>query len=228
MHQRSEKSSSTHVTKSLTRRLKNVLRSYAVSVLRRSTTGLLCIALAAVFAACTVQTYANTFSAPIGAPPATAAQPQDGGAPPSATQRTVALPFRGRLIDGNPKALPPAVAASLSDSSPVIFNYREELSHDHYTVPLALSAFDPLTYVGYPLGSYSVTAFATLGISQGDRVLGDYTAKVHLTREYTLYYQPTYLELDHKAKAEVREKIDQQLYRDSGRLAQAAAGGSSR
>jgi hypothetical protein len=199
-----------------------------VSVLRRSTTGLLCIALAAVFAACTVQTYANTFSAPIGAPPATAAQPQDGGAPPPATQRTVALPFRGRLIDGNPKALPPAVAASLSDSSPVIFNYREELTHDHYTVPLALSAFDPLTYVGYPLGHYGVTAFASLGVSQGDRVLGDYTAKVHLSRDYTLYYQPTYIELEHAAKAAVREKIDKQLYHDADHIAQEVAAAQGR
>ncbi len=128
-------------------------------------------------------------------------------------------------MDGNPKALPPAVAAALSDSGTVVFNYREELTHDHYTVPLVLSAFDPLTYAGYPLGSYSVTAFAALGISQGDRVLGDYTAKVKVSRDYTLYYQPTYIELEHEAKAKVREKIDEQLYRDAGRLAQAATAG---
>jgi hypothetical protein len=216
----------TAVTKPLTLRLKIVVRSNCGSVLRHLT-GLIAIVLCAGLAGCTFQGYANTFSAPIGAPPANqsaaaAAQAQTSPAPP------IALPFKGRLIDGNPDALPPAVAAALSDNGTVTFNYREELSHDHYTVPLALSAFDPLTYAGYPLGSYSVTAFATLGISQGDRVLGDYTAKVHLTREYTLYYQPTYLELDHKAKAEVREKIDQQLYRDAARLAQAAAAGTSR
>jgi len=45
---------------------------------------------------------------------------------------------------------------------------------------------------------------------------------VHLSRDYTLYYQPTYLELEHAARQQVREKIDAQLYRDAGRLAQAA------
>ncbi len=195
-------------------------------MLHRLTTGLLALALPAALAGCTVQTYADTFSVPIGAPPAV--QSADAGAQPQAAAASVPLPFKGRLLDGNPKALPPAVAASLSDSSSVVFNYREELSHDHYTVPLALSAFDPLTYVGYPLGSYSVTAFASLGISQGNRVLGDYTAKVHLSRDYTLYYQPTYVELEHAAKAAVREKIDQQVYHDAGRLAQAAAAGQGR
>ncbi len=184
------------------------------------------IALSAALAACSVQTYANTFSVPIGT---TAAPPSDQQAAVTsqAESAPVPLPFKGRLLDGNPRTLPPAVAASLSDSSDIVFNYREELTHDHYTVPLALSAFDPLTYVGYPLGNYSVTAFASLGISKGDKVLGDYTAKVHLTRDYTLYYQPTYIELEHAAKAAVRQKIDEQLYRDSGRLAQAAAEGGT-
>jgi hypothetical protein len=181
------------------------------------------IVLAAGLAACTTQTYAHTFSVPIGAPSAAAIP--DASEQPQSAPAPVALPFKGRLLDGNPKALPPAVAAALSDSGTVVFNYREELTHDHYTVPLVLSAFDPLTYAGYPLGSYSVTAFASLGISQGDRVLGDYTAKVNIKRDYTLYYQPTYIELEHAAKAAVREKIDAQLYRDAGRLAQAAAAG---
>jgi hypothetical protein len=134
----------------------------------------------------------------------------------------VALPFKGRLIDGDPARLPPAVAAALSDSGPIGFNYREELTHDHYTVPLALSAIDPMTYVGYPLGNYGVTAFASLAITDGPRVLGDYTAKVHVSRDYTLYYQPTYVELERDARAQVREKIDEQLYRDANHLAQAA------
>lgn len=150
--------------------------------------------------------------------PETQPQAETGQPAPSALQ----LPFKGRLIDGNPEDLPPAVAAALSNSGTVVFNYREELTHDHSTVPLVVSAFDPLTYVGYPLGNYGVTAFAALGISQGDRVLGDYTAKVHVSRDYTLYYQPTYLELERSAREQVRAKIDAQLYRDSGHLAQAA------
>ncbi len=198
----------------------------SVSVIRTVTGIVLGAALSAALTACAAQGYGNTFSAPIGAPSAPATNPESA-APPQAEGEAAPLPFKGRLLDGNPKALPPAVAASLSNSSDIVFNYREELSHDHYTVPLALSAFDPLTYAGYPLGNYSVTAFASLGVSQGDRVLGDYTAKVHLNRDYTLYYQPTYIELEHAAKAAVRQKIDAQLYRDANRLAQAAAAGET-
>jgi len=214
-------------TKSLTLRLKIMVQFDSVAVLHRLAILLLSIFLAAGLAACSAQTYANTFSAPIVAPPP-APQGADGATQPENPVPPVALPFKGRLLDGNPKQLPPAVAAALSNSGNIVFNYREELSHDHYTVPLAISAFDPLTYVGYPLGKYGVTAFASLGVSQGDRVLGSYTAKVHLERDYTLYYQPTYLELDHAARAQVREKIDQQLYRDAGHLAQEAAAGQGR
>jgi hypothetical protein len=197
------------------------------TVLRPLTTGLFAIALAALLSACTVDTFANTFSAPIGAP-AAETQTQEGTAQPQTASVPAPLPFTGKLIDGDPHDLPPAVAAALSESGPVTFNYREELTHDHYTVPLALSAFDPLTYVGYPLGSYTVTAFASLGISEGDRVLGDYTAKVHVTRDYTLYYQPTYVELERAARAAVRKKIDDQIYEDAGRLAQEYAAAQPR
>jgi hypothetical protein len=183
--------------------------------------------MAGALAGCSAQGYANSFSAPIGNQPPSTTPQADASQSEIAAQPLAALPFKGRLMDGNPKAVPPTVAASLSDSSSVIFNYREELTHDHYTVPLAISAFDPLTYVGYPLGNYGVTAFASLGISQGDRVLGDYTAKVHLSRDYTLYYQPTYIELEHAAKAAVRKKIDEQLARDSGRLGQEVAAGQA-
>ena len=50
------------------------------------------------------------------------------------------LPFKGKLISGDKDELPPAIAMSLSDSSPVTFTYREELTHDDYHVPLAVSA----------------------------------------------------------------------------------------
>src|ERR1700687_4077690 len=134
------------------------------------------------------------------------------------------LPFKGRLVDGDPSELPPAVAMSLSQNSTVPFAYREELSHDEYHIPLIVSAFDPVTYVGAPLGDYGVTAFASLSIVDGARVLGDYTAKVHVSKSYSLYSEPTHKEVAEAARAAVRERIDQKLYRDADRLAQAIAG----
>jgi hypothetical protein len=186
------------------------------------TAGLLLAALMAAIAGCSMGVATPNGASGIQIPPQSAPDTSaqaETGQPPAAP---VQLPFKGRLIDGNPEDLPPAVAAALSNSGTVIFNYREELTHDHYTVPLVVSALDPMTYVGYPLGNYGVTAFAALGISQGDHVLGDYTAKVHVSRDYTLYYQPTYLELERAAREQVRAKIDAQLYRDSAHLAQAA------
>jgi hypothetical protein len=131
----------------------------------------------------------------------------------------VPLPFRGRLVDGDPKELPPAVAMSLSNSSAVTFTYREDLTHEEYHIPLIVSAFDPVTYVGAPLGDYGVTAFASLWIIQGERVVGDYTAKAHISRSYSLYSEPTHRELEEDARTAVRERIDEKLYRDADRLA---------
>ena len=133
------------------------------------------------------------------------------------------LPFKGHLVEGDASAVPQAVAMSLDVNSPVTFMYREELSHDDYHIPLIVTALDPVTYAGAPLGDLGVTAFASLSITEGDRVLGDYTAKVHISKSYTLYKEPTHAELEEAARAAVREKIDRKLYRDEARLAAAVA-----
>ncbi|MBV8772094.1 MAG: hypothetical protein JO166_07175 [Deltaproteobacteria bacterium] len=134
-----------------------------------------------------------------------------------------ALPFKGRLVSGNANELPPAVAMSLSPDSPISFSYREELTHNEYHIPLAVTALDPVTYLGAPLGDYGVTAFASLSIFEGDRVLGDYTAKAFVSKSYTIYHEPTHKELEQAARSSVRQKIEEKLYRDQERLAQAAA-----
>jgi hypothetical protein len=137
------------------------------------------------------------------------------------------LPFKGRLSQGDPDELPPAVAMSLADKAPVTFIYREELTHDEYHIPLAVSALDPVTYFGAPLGDYGVTAFASLAIINGSKVIADYTAKAHVTKSFTLYSEPTHAELERSARAAVRDKIDQKLYRDFDLLAQSVAGASA-
>jgi hypothetical protein len=134
-----------------------------------------------------------------------------------------ALPFKGRLVQGDPSELPGSVAMSLSNSSPVTFSYREELTHDEYHIPLWASALDPVTLVGAPLGDYGVTAFATLTVMEGDKVLGDYTAKAHVTKSYNLYSEPTHADLERAARAAVRVKIDQKLRADNAHLAEATS-----
>lgn len=133
------------------------------------------------------------------------------------------LPFKGRLVSGNVNELPPAIAMSLSPDSPVSFSYREELTHNEYHVPLAVTALDPVTYLGAPLGDYGVTASASLSIFDGNRVLGDYTAKAFVSKSYTLYSEPTHKELEQAARTSVRQKIEEKLYRDQDLLAQEIA-----
>jgi len=133
------------------------------------------------------------------------------------------LPFKGKLISGDPAELPPAVAMSLSDSSPVTFTYREELTHDEYDSPLIISWMLPANWEGAPTGDIGVTAFASLSVTVGDVVLGDYTAKEHASKSYNLYKQPTHKEVDDAALAAVRQRIEEKLYKDEARLAQAAA-----
>jgi hypothetical protein len=160
-------------------------------------------------------------------PPAAAiaqSSPADAKSSPADVKPTESarpLPFKGRLIDGNPEALPPSVASSLTKESAVTFAYREELTHDDYHIPLIVSAFDPVTYVGAPLGDFGVTAFASLTIFDGGRVIGDYTAKTHVSRSYTLYHEPTHREVEDAARAAVRDKIDAKLAHDADHLAAA-------
>lgn len=129
------------------------------------------------------------------------------------------LPFVGRLVEGDRDELPPTIASALVDNSPVTFAYREQLTHDEYHIPLIVSAFDPVTWVGAPLGDFGVTAFATLTVREGDAVLGDYTAKAYVSRPYTLYSSPSHRELETAARAAVRARIDEKLDRDADRLA---------
>jgi hypothetical protein len=133
------------------------------------------------------------------------------------------LPFKGKLLSGDPAELPPAVAMSLSDNSPVTFTYREEITHDDYHVPYVISAFDPGSWVGNPTGDIGATAFASLSISAGDTILADYTAKEHASKSYSLYTNVSHKEVDDAARAAVRQRIDQKIYKDEARLAQAAA-----
>ena len=129
------------------------------------------------------------------------------------------LPFKGRLVSGNPHQLPPAIAMSLSNDSQVTFSYREELTHDEHHKSILLSALDPRTYTGEPQGEYGVTAFASLTISDGNRVVADYTAERRITKPYGMGSQPAHRELDEEARAAVRDEIDQKLYSESARLA---------
>ena len=146
-----------------------------------------------------------------------------GGAP-AAQSSTPArpLPFKGMLIDGNPAQLPPVVAVSLTDQSQITFSYREELTHEEHHVPMILSAIDPLTYAGYPMGEYGVIAVASLSIFSGGHLIGDYKAQSRVTKPYSMYAQPTHRELDDAVRVAVREKIDRELYADLARLAAAA------
>jgi hypothetical protein len=129
------------------------------------------------------------------------------------------LPYKGRLVEGDPTELPPAVASALSNTAPLTFKYREELTHDDYHLPPIVTAFDPVTYLGAPVGDCGVTASATLTISAGDRVIADYSAKAFVTQSYTVYHAPTHAELDRAAREAVRARIDQRLYADAARVA---------
>jgi hypothetical protein len=137
-----------------------------------------------------------------------------------------ALPYKGRLVEGDPTELPPAIARALSNDAPLTFSYREELTHDEYHIPMMLSAIDPATYVGTPLGDYGVTAFATLTIFEGNQVIGDYTAKAHVSKSYNLYFEPKHSELERAAREAVRDRIDQKLYEDADRVSRAVANSS--
>ena len=176
--------------------------------------------LAVVLPACAMQQAA----APGSASATSTLYSGDPAGAPAAQSSTPArpLPFKGRLLDGNPAQLPPVVAISLTDRSQITFSYREELTHEEQHVSMVLSAIDPLTYAGYPMGEYGVTAVASLSIFYDGHLIGDYKAQSRVTKPYSMYAQPAHRDLDDAVRVAVREKIDRELYADSVRLAAAA------
>ncbi|HLH76932.1 MAG TPA: hypothetical protein VKV28_09035 [Candidatus Binataceae bacterium] len=118
---------------------------------------------------------------------------------------------------------PPAALADLARTPGVVFSFREELSHDHVTLPMWRTAFDPRTYAGHPLGYYQVTAFASVAITQGAQVLGNYTAQAQVEQPYTIYSGPTFMQLERRARAEVRRALAADLVSDAARLRAAVA-----
>ena len=94
---------------------------------------------------------------------------------------------------------------SLSDTAPVTFTYREELTHDIITSRWQFP-HRSRQLIGAPLGDIGVTAFASLSISEGDTILGDYTAKEHASKSYNLYHNVTHAEVDEAARAAVRQR----------------------
>lgn len=176
-------------------------------------------AIAMVLFAAGCSTHTENIDPTASAEPAKATSAQPHVAP---TLPIEPLPFRVRLAQGDPSELPPDVAASLSKDAPITFTYREELTHDDYHIPLILTALDPVTYLGAPLGDRSVEAFASLTIFDGEQVIGDYTAKARVSRSFTIYKEPTHAEVEREARNAVRQKIDDQLQKDAGKLAEAA------
>jgi hypothetical protein len=143
---------------------------------------------------------------------------------PSSSVPTRPLPFKGRLREGNPQDLPPAVAISLDPNSPISFSYREELTHEDQHRSMMVAGFDPRSYFGHPIGEYAVTASAMLAIYDGDRLIAVFAAQARAQQSYTMYSQPTHREVEDQARAEVRDQIDLKLYRDYARLARSLTG----
>jgi len=146
-------------------------------------------------------------------------QPQEPPPLVADTSSLRPLPFKGRLVSGNPNQLPPIVAMSLSENSPITFSYREELTHEEHHTPMILSALENLAFLSNPTGEYVVTALASLSISNGGEPIGDYTAQTRIARPYGMYSQPTHKELDDAARAAVRQEIDRKLEAEMPKLA---------
>lgn len=132
------------------------------------------------------------------------------------------LGFAARLVEGNVKALPSAVAAAMDPASDVSFRYTERAHQADNEVPVVLVLIlSPVYLMGVPTGSYSVTAFAELAVSRGSREIARYQAEAKVSRLYGLYYGSTLRDLEDQARAQVRVAINDALYRNAEQLATA-------
>ena len=184
-----------------------------------------------IFALAALFTAVALFGCSTQQPDQTQAEPQTASAPQSQSQLVIApqvidqpahpLPFKGRCSRGRPYR----TSARGRDVSVELFAGDVHLSRRIDPRRLSRPAGCHCSRSRHPdrrsARRYRVRRLCVACRSATATLLGDYTAKEHVSKSYSLYTNASHKELEDAALAAVRQRIDQKLYDDEARLAQA-------
>jgi hypothetical protein len=131
--------------------------------------------------------------------------------------------IRGKIdYEGNAEYLPRTVSADSHPEAALLLRYRYEVTYGRDAVHQALPLFNPLTIVGFPIGSDTVVVSAQLEILRESSLIKTYTAACMLSKNRTIFWEGESLsELRKRGLLAVRENIETQMYGDRDLLLKA-------
>jgi hypothetical protein len=101
--------------------------------------------------------------------------------------------------------------------------YRYEVTYGRDAVHQALIFFNPLTIIGFPIGTDTVVVTAKLAVLKGNFQVKEYTAVCILDKHRTIFWEgETLSELRRRGLLAVRDNIETQMYGDRDLLLKAA------
>ena len=94
-------------------------------------------------------------------------------------------------------------------------SYRYEVTYGRDAVPQALSLFNPLLIIGFPIGADTVVVTAKLEVLKESTQVKTYTAVCILDKHRTIFSEgETLSELRKRGLLAVRDNIETQMYGD--------------
>jgi hypothetical protein len=116
---------------------------------------------------------------------------------------------------GNADYLPRTVSAESHPGATLTLRYRYEVTYGRDAVPQALSLFNPLTIIGFPIGADTVVVTAKLEVLKESTQVKTYTAVCILDKHRTIFSEgETLSELRKRGLLAVRDNIETQMYGD--------------
>ncbi len=119
----------------------------------------------------------------------------------------------GRVnYSGNPDYLPRTVKPSDEESGNLEFKYDYNVGYGQDAVPDVLPLFNPLSLVGFPIGSDSLVVVGKLDLLKDGEVVKTYCSTCVIDKTRNLFYEgKTHSELRRQGLLRVRDNIEIQM-----------------
>jgi hypothetical protein len=119
----------------------------------------------------------------------------------------------------NPDYLPRTIRNSETAHGGIGFKYDYSIGYGKDALPEVLPLLNPLTWLGFPVGSDSLVVVGNLEILDNGAVLKTYSAVCVIEKTRSLFYQgKTSSELRRKGLLAVRDNIENQMMNDREEL----------
>jgi hypothetical protein len=122
--------------------------------------------------------------------------------------------------DGKPDYLPGALIVDSAALGQIAFRYSYEAQYGLKETEPFLALVNPLTLVGFPVGSDNLIVTGRVDVVRGDTTVRSYAAAAAMKRSSTVFYEgETFTEMRRRGLLIVRDNLSGQLCQDQALLA---------